>query len=41
MYDKQGNVLRVETTINDPRDMKVYRSLEGRAVGAEGLATAS
>jgi hypothetical protein len=25
MYDKQGSVLRVETTINDPRDMKVYR----------------
>jgi hypothetical protein len=26
MYDKQGSVLRVETTINDPRHMKVYRS---------------
>jgi hypothetical protein len=25
MYDKQGSVLRIETTINDPRDMKVYR----------------
>ncbi len=25
MYDKQGSVLRVETTINDARDMKVYR----------------
>src|SRR5205823_9493466 len=29
MYDKQGSVLRVETTINQPRDMKVYRPKEG------------
>ena len=29
MYDKQGSVLRVETTINDPHDFKVYRSKEG------------
>lgn len=29
MYDKQGSVLRVETTINDARDMKVYRTKEG------------
>lgn len=29
MYDKQGSVLRVETTINKPRDMKVYRPREG------------
>lgn len=29
MYDKQGSVLRVETTINDVRDMKVYRRPEG------------
>ena len=29
MYDKQGSVLRVETTINDARDMKVYRAKEG------------
>ena len=28
MYDKQGSVLRVETTINDPRDMKVFRRPE-------------
>jgi len=28
MYDKQASVLRVETTINDPRDMKVYRTQE-------------
>ena len=26
MYDKQGSVLRVETTINDARDMKVFRT---------------
>jgi hypothetical protein len=29
MYDKQGTVLRIETTINDPRDMKVLRPREG------------
>ncbi len=29
MYDKQETVLRVETTINDPRDMKVLRPREG------------
>jgi len=28
MYDKQGSVLRVETTINNPRDLKVYRGTE-------------
>lgn len=28
MYDKQGSVLRVETTINDARDMKSYRAKE-------------
>lgn len=33
MYDKQGSVLRVETTINDPRDMKVYRTAEGDSGG--------
>lgn len=33
MYDKQGSVLRVETTINDPRDMKAYRTKEGDAAG--------
>jgi hypothetical protein len=31
MYDKQGSVLRVETTLNDARDMKVYRAKEGKA----------
>lgn len=28
MYDKQGSVLRVETTINSTREMKVYRASE-------------
>jgi hypothetical protein len=29
LYDKQGSVLRVETTINDPSDFQVYRPKEG------------
>lgn len=29
MYDKADSVLRVETVINDPRDMRVYRTKEG------------
>jgi hypothetical protein len=29
MYDKQPNVLRIETTINDAREFKVYRRAEG------------
>jgi hypothetical protein len=29
MYNKQGSVLRVEATINDVRDIKVYRAKEG------------
>lgn len=33
MYDKQGSVLRVETTINDARDMKVYRRSEAAPQG--------
>jgi hypothetical protein len=33
MYDKQGSVLRVETVINDPRDMKVYRTKESEPDG--------
>lgn len=33
MYDKQGSVLRVETTINDPRDLKVWRQKEGQKKG--------
>jgi len=28
MYDKEGQVLRVETTINHPRQFKVYRASE-------------
>ncbi len=31
MYDKQGSVLRVETTINDPKDFRVFRPKEGDA----------
>jgi hypothetical protein len=30
MYDKQGSVLRVETTITDARDIKTRRALEGQ-----------
>lgn len=37
MYDKQGSVLRVETTINDARDMKVFRRKEGDRRGTPGL----
>jgi hypothetical protein len=33
MYDKQGSVLRVETVINDPADMKAYRPKEGDEQG--------
>lgn len=29
MYDKQGSVLRIETTLNNPRDLRVFRSKEG------------
>lgn len=29
MYDKEGSVLRVETVINNTRDMKVFRTKEG------------
>ncbi|MFN0134993.1 MAG: hypothetical protein ACKVS9_02630 [Phycisphaerae bacterium] len=35
MYDKQASVLRVETTVNDPHDMKVYRPKEGDPNGAK------
>jgi hypothetical protein len=30
MYDKQGSVLRVETTINNTREFKVYRTCDGQ-----------
>ena len=33
LYDKQGSVLRVETTINNPYGMKVFRSREGDEQG--------
>lgn len=33
MYDKEEQVLRIETTVNDVADMKVYRPKEGDAEG--------
>jgi hypothetical protein len=33
MYDKQGTVLRIETTLNNTRDMKVFRHAEGERRG--------
>lgn len=33
LYDKQGSVLRPETTIDDPSDFKVYRRPEGNPQG--------
>src|SRR5262249_20714544 len=33
MYDKQGSVLRVETTINNTSDFRVYRRKEGDTRG--------
>jgi hypothetical protein len=33
VYDKQGSVLRVETTINEPNDFKVFRTKEGDDAG--------
>jgi hypothetical protein len=33
MYDKQGSVLRVETTINDAHDLKSFRPKEGDPQG--------
>jgi len=35
MYDKQGSVLRVETTINDPADFKQFRTPEGKPDAAK------
>ena len=35
MYDKQTSVLRVETTINDARDMKVFRRKESQPKGGK------
>ena len=39
MYDKQQFVLRVETTINDPRDLRVFRSKEGDPNGKKSWQT--
>jgi hypothetical protein len=33
LYDKQGSVLRVETTINNPVDFRVYRRAENQPQG--------
>jgi hypothetical protein len=35
MYDKQGSVLRVETTINNTRQMKVFRAAENDPDGPQ------
>lgn len=33
IYDKQGSVLRIETTINQPRGFRVYRTAENQPQG--------
>ena len=33
LYDKAGEVLRVETTINDPKAFRVFRAKEGDQEG--------
>jgi hypothetical protein len=33
MYDKQGTVLRIETTLNNTKEMKVFRHAEGERRG--------
>jgi hypothetical protein len=33
LYDKQGSVLRLETTIHQPKDLKVFRTKEGQPKG--------
>src|SRR5439155_23248709 len=35
MYDKQGSVLRVETTINNTTDFRVFRRKEGDSRGPQ------
>jgi hypothetical protein len=37
MYDKQGSVLRIETTINDARDLRVHRASETDPAGPKRL----
>jgi hypothetical protein len=39
LYDKQGSVARVETTINDPQAFKVYRPAEGDDSGTKAWRT--
>ena len=39
MYDKQGSVLRIETTLNCPDDIKVYRPREGDPSGPKAWRT--
>src|ERR1019366_6078520 len=41
IYDKQGSVLRVETTLNNTRDFKVYRTAQGQESIAEPAQTAA
>lgn len=36
LYDKQGSVLRAETTMNHPKDFKVYRKKAGQTGGEPG-----
>jgi hypothetical protein len=35
MYDKEGSVLRIETTINKTEDFRVYRAKQGQPGGAK------
>lgn len=35
LYDKQGRILRVETTINDPKDFLVFRRPEGKPTASQ------
>lgn len=39
LYDKQGSVLRPETTINNPSDFKVFRPKEGDPTGPRAWRT--
>jgi hypothetical protein len=36
MYDKQGSMLRVETTLNNPQRFRVYRRLTRRGKRVKG-----
>jgi hypothetical protein len=40
MYDKQGSVLRIETTIHDAHDLSVYRASESDPHGPKEVAAA-